>query len=130
MPPQDAASEDRVSDERSDARFDCGGTTCGADQFCVHPSTNLCGPAPMCVPPDDAGACPPGTMFNAFCVGSSSGGCVEIPMRGAPHCETLASTCGPDPSTCSCLPRTACGSGADVCQRIDGRDVYCICLAP
>ncbi len=127
----DSRASDAPSDVSSDAPFACGTTTCAADQFCVHPSTNLCGPAPQCVPHDDAGACPPGTMFNAFCAGSPNGGCVAIPMRGPPHCATLASTCGPSPSMCSCFPSNPCGpSGADFCQRIDGRDVSCICLAP
>lgn len=130
MPPPDASADARASDASSDARFDCGGATCGAEQFCVHPSTNSCGAVPPCVARDDAGACPPGTMFTSFCAGSPTGGCVAIPMRGPPHCVTLASTCDASPSTCSCLPRSACGSGADFCQRIDGRDVYCVCLAP
>src|SRR4051812_1525365 len=58
----DATSDSRLSDATTDvspdAHSDCGGTTCRGDQFCVHPSTNLCGPAPECVPRDDAGACP------------------------------------------------------------------------
>jgi hypothetical protein len=131
MPPPDAGSDSRASDAQLDGLSDCGGATCGADQFCVHPSTNLCGPAPQCVPQNDAGACPAGTMFNSFCIGSPSGGCVAIPMRGPPHCATLSSTCGTSPSMCSCLPSNACAPGsADFCQRIDGRDVYCVCLAP
>jgi hypothetical protein len=29
------------------------------------------------------------------------------------------------------MPRDACGpSGADVCQRIEGHDLYCLCIAP
>jgi hypothetical protein len=129
--PHDSGSDARATDAPSDARIDCGGASCAPDQFCVHPSTNLCGPAPQCVPRDDAGACPPGTMFDAFCLGSSSGGCVEIPMRGAPHCETVATTCDASSPSCSCLARNACDTnGADVCQRIEGRDLYCICLAP
>jgi hypothetical protein len=127
----DSRSSDATSDVLSDAPPGCGGATCGSDQYCVHPSTNLCGPAPQCVPRDDAGACPSGTMFNSFCIGSPNGGCVEVPMRGPAHCASIANTCDASSVTCSCLARDACGpSGADVCQRVEGRDIYCLCIAP
>jgi hypothetical protein len=128
---EDAGSEADASDAPSDAPFSCGAATCAADQFCVHPSTNSCGAVPQCVAMADAGACPAGTMFSSFCIGNPTGGCVAIPMRGAPHCVTITSTCGPNPSMCSCLSGNACGpNGADFCQRIEGREIYCVCLAP
>jgi hypothetical protein len=44
---------------------------------------------------------------------------------------TLSSTCGANSSMCSCFSRNACApNGADICQRVEGRDVYCTCIAP
>ena len=37
----------------------CGATTCAADELCIHPPTSVGGPAPPCIPTDDAGQCPP-----------------------------------------------------------------------
>jgi hypothetical protein len=107
----------------------CGALTCSAEEFCVHPANNACGPAPECVA-DDGGACPIGTHWESFCHGGSPGGCVEDPSAAPPYCATLPSTCGPSAEQCSCFPSNACGGGADSCQRVQDHDVYCVCLAP
>jgi hypothetical protein len=108
----------------------CGMQTCSANEVCVQPAYNLCGPQPPCVPELDGGACPSGTMRMDFCNGSSSGGCVRIPKPGPPHCAAMPSSCGSTPS-CGCLPSDICGpNGVDVCSAVRDRHVDCLCTAP
>ncbi|HVU02690.1 MAG TPA: hypothetical protein VHE30_13105 [Polyangiaceae bacterium] len=108
---------------------DCGGSTCGAAELCIHPPTSVGGPAPECVPPVDGGACPPGTAYQAFCVGSASGGCVQVYVPPPPYCAGIPAGCGATVD-CSCIPQNLCGGGADFCQSVEGHTVTCVNLAP
>jgi hypothetical protein len=63
------------------------------------------------------------------CGGRPGGGCVQEYVPRLPSCVALPSSCTPG-FTCSCLPTDVCGGGGNICQRTQGRDVYCVNIAP
>jgi hypothetical protein len=72
-------------------------------QYCIH---GCQGSVPVCLPPDDAGACYPGLTLGPC--GSLDAGCGGVPPAPAPFCgSTSQSQC----------PGTA----------PTGRDIYCLC---
>jgi hypothetical protein len=102
---------------QQDARLACADAACETDQYClsVYP-----GAVPGCMPHDDKGNCPPGTIEGCGLWDSyDGGGCrPDIPIRS---CQSLPSTCtSGDP--CLCL----CGSaGSGIGCRRSGQEIFC-----
>jgi hypothetical protein len=89
----------------------CGDTACASGQVCVHPSCG--GGVAVCTPPQDAGTCPAGWTYMAFCVSRGGPGCTPPPCDPPlPYCADVPAACAGTP-TCICLP-------SDVCARNGG----------
>jgi hypothetical protein len=117
-----------VTSDAGAAPYACGASTCAPHQACVHPPTSIGGPPPPCMPPSDAGACPPGTEYNPSCGGLPGGGCVTVYVPPPPFCVDIPATC--TSSGCGCFPPDVCGGGANICNAVNGRDVLCVNVAP
>jgi hypothetical protein len=103
----------------------CGDGVCSTGEICVHPPTSLGGPQPLCAAHPDGGVCPAGTQFAQCCGGQCGGGCIIPYVPPPPSCIAISGTCDAA-IACSCLPDNICGGNANICQSVQGRDVYCI----
>jgi hypothetical protein len=108
-PASDVGAADAHDEASSDQPFGCGSATCLATQYCVTPCLP-CGGPPACVAADDAGVCPPGSLYRpGICAGMPFGRVCE------PQCNPLPPYCVDDPSQ-------ACGGGNST--RV-GREIQC-----
>ncbi|MDP3273591.1 MAG: hypothetical protein Q8Q09_00245 [Deltaproteobacteria bacterium] len=93
----------------------CGTQVCLASQICVVPCCG--GPAPQCLPPDDAGVCPMGSTMTTCRDGMV--GCVMSCTPAPPSCVTP-----PPESECNGTTCPACPTGSGI--RINGL-IQCLC---
>lgn len=103
----------------------CGARACTSSELCVHPSCG--GTAPQCNPLPDAGQCPTGWTYRAFCntAPTPGPGCEAPPCTPpSPYCITRPASCGTTP-TCSCLPASVC-QGGGACGLISQGEVLCV----
>jgi len=108
----------------------CGASTCGSNQLCVH--TCRCGPAPLCEPVPDGGACPPGSELTT-CPATGQPGCQTICMP-EPTCVDVPGACGASP-TCGCFGTDPClmGGGVGGCSdpasfTTSPGELWCLCV--
>jgi hypothetical protein len=127
--PADGAYESNVPIDDG-GPLSCGSETCGANQYCVHPTCGG-GVGTSCTPTPDGG-CPAGWRFSATCpIAQHLGpGCVPPPCTPPPgFCNDLHGACSAGLS-CSCLPSNVCdGDGSAYggsCGSVQGRDVSCV----
>jgi hypothetical protein len=110
----------------------CGGHTCGSlTELCVHPPLSIGGPAPVCSPADEAGACPPGETYTSSCANQTptGSGCRYVYVPPPPSCKSIPGSCL-STVDCTCLGNAICGGGANICGSVKASDVQCINVAP